>query len=137
MTFWNHHGFWQLIGAIFSAYLGGLLAIALEDGLWEINLPPPLHVKNEVHQHHLQLIGKPRSGPRLKHLFVSQISVGLDLRLLTLAFLVVFWLRWQKNWNGRIPHRWLHLDNSSRINPALGLKPDFGRHQPSHRNREE
>jgi len=79
----------------------------------------------------------PMQKLRFDRIYVSQISVGLDLRLLTLAFLVVFWLRWQKNWNGRIPRRWLHLDNSSRINPALGLKPDFGKRQPSHGNQEE
>ena len=93
VDFWNHHGFWQLIGVIFSAYLGGLLAIALEYGLWEINLPPPLHVKNEVRQHHLQLIGKPRSGPLLKHLF-DAIVATTGLILFAPLWLLIIFLIW-------------------------------------------
>ncbi|MFH1523952.1 MAG: sugar transferase, partial [Chloroflexota bacterium] len=45
----------------------------------------------------------PQQKLRLDRIYVRHASLGFDLKLIILAFLVVFYLRWKKNWNGRIP----------------------------------
>lgn len=45
---------------------------------------------------------------RFDNLYIKHMSLGFDLKLLTLAFLIAFWFRWQKNWIGRLPRRMLH-----------------------------
>jgi lipopolysaccharide/colanic/teichoic acid biosynthesis glycosyltransferase len=49
----------------------------------------------------------PRQKLRFDRLYVRHASLGFDLRLLAVAFLVVFYLRWRPRWNGRLPRRWL------------------------------
>ena len=44
---------------------------------------------------------------RYDRVYIRHISLALDVKLLLLAFLVVFWLRWQPDWDGHIPRRWL------------------------------
>jgi lipopolysaccharide/colanic/teichoic acid biosynthesis glycosyltransferase len=51
----------------------------------------------------------PRQKLRFDRLYIRHISLGFDLKLLGLAFWIAFWMRWQKNWDGRIPRnliRW-------------------------------
>ena len=48
----------------------------------------------------------PRQKLRLDRLYIEYTSLGFDLKLITLAFLITFWYRWQKSWDGRLP-RWL------------------------------
>jgi lipopolysaccharide/colanic/teichoic acid biosynthesis glycosyltransferase len=48
----------------------------------------------------------PRQKLRLDLLYIRYQSLGYDLKLLFLAFLLTFWFRWQPGWNGRLP-RWL------------------------------
>lgn len=50
----------------------------------------------------------PRQKLRFDRLYIRHMSFGFDLKLLCLAFLVTFWYRWQKGWNGRLPRRLLH-----------------------------
>lgn len=50
----------------------------------------------------------PRQKLRFDRLYVRHASLGFDLKLLAIAFLLVFWLRWRPGWDGKIPRRWLH-----------------------------
>ena len=50
----------------------------------------------------------PRQKLRFDRLYIRHISLGFDLKLLLLAFLITFWYRWQKGWNGHLPRRFLH-----------------------------
>lgn len=45
---------------------------------------------------------------RFDRLYIRHLSLGYDLKLLALAFLITFWYRWQKDWDGRLPRRLLH-----------------------------
>lgn len=48
----------------------------------------------------------PRQKLRFDRLYIDYSSLGFDLKLIALAFLITFWFRWQKDWDGRLP-RWL------------------------------
>ncbi len=50
----------------------------------------------------------PRQKLRLDRLYIQHASLGFDLKLIYLAFLITFWYRWQPAWNGRLPRRYLH-----------------------------
>jgi lipopolysaccharide/colanic/teichoic acid biosynthesis glycosyltransferase len=50
----------------------------------------------------------PRQKLRFDQLYIRHSSLSFDLKLLFLAFLVTFWYRWQKQWDGRLPRRLLH-----------------------------
>jgi lipopolysaccharide/colanic/teichoic acid biosynthesis glycosyltransferase len=39
--------------------------------------------------------------------YIQKANLAYDVRLVALALLVVFWLRWQKGWDEKIPDRWL------------------------------
>lgn len=45
----------------------------------------------------------PRQKLRFDRLYIKYASLGFDLKLLCLAFLITFWFRWQKGWDGRLP----------------------------------
>ncbi len=47
----------------------------------------------------------PRQKLRYDRIYIRYISLGFDIKLIILAFLLTFWYRWQKDWNGRIPRR--------------------------------
>lgn len=47
----------------------------------------------------------PRQKLRFDRLYIRHTSLGFDLKLILLAFLIAFWYRWQKDWNGRLPRR--------------------------------
>jgi lipopolysaccharide/colanic/teichoic acid biosynthesis glycosyltransferase len=51
----------------------------------------------------------PRQKLRLDRLYVRHANLGFDLKLLVIAFLVVFYLRWKKDWNGRVPRKWIRF----------------------------
>lgn len=61
----------------------------------------------------------PRQKLRFDRLYARHASLGFDLKLLFLAVLLVFWFRWRKAWNGRLP-RWL-----IRIGGPKGEKPNL------------
>lgn len=48
---------------------------------------------------------------RFDRLYIRHASLGYDIKLLFLAFLITFWYRWQPGWNGRLPRRWLRWGN--------------------------
>jgi len=50
----------------------------------------------------------PRQKLRFDRLYIKHRSVGFDIKLMFLAFLITFWYRWQKKWNRRLPRRLLH-----------------------------
>jgi lipopolysaccharide/colanic/teichoic acid biosynthesis glycosyltransferase len=50
----------------------------------------------------------PRQKLRFDSLYIQHKNLGFDLKLLFLAFLVAFWFRWHKGWNGRLPRGLLH-----------------------------
>ena len=51
----------------------------------------------------------PRQKLRFDRLYIQYISLGFDIKLLYLACLITFWLRWQKDWNGRLPRALLRF----------------------------
>jgi lipopolysaccharide/colanic/teichoic acid biosynthesis glycosyltransferase len=53
----------------------------------------------------------PRQKLRFDRLYIRHISLGYDLKLIFAAFLLTFWYRWQKDWNGRMPRKLLHMGN--------------------------
>jgi lipopolysaccharide/colanic/teichoic acid biosynthesis glycosyltransferase len=54
-----------------------------------------------------------RQKLRFDRLYIEYTSLGFDLKLIALAFLITFWFRWQKDWDGRLP-RWLFRFGSGR-----------------------
>jgi lipopolysaccharide/colanic/teichoic acid biosynthesis glycosyltransferase len=50
----------------------------------------------------------PRQKLRFDRLYLAHAGLGFDLKLLAIAFCVVFWLRWRAGWTGRLPRSWLH-----------------------------
>lgn len=61
----------------------------------------------------------PRQKLRFDRLYIRYIGLGFDLKLLLLAFLITFWFRWQKGWNGRLPRRLIRVGSK----PAPLLTP--------------
>jgi lipopolysaccharide/colanic/teichoic acid biosynthesis glycosyltransferase len=49
----------------------------------------------------------PRQKLRFDRLYIEYCGLGFDLKLLWLAFLLTFYFRWRKNWDGRLPRRLL------------------------------
>lgn len=54
-----------------------------------------------------------RQKLRFDKLYIRHASLGFDLKLLVLAFMVTFWFRWRKGWNGRLPRKLLRLGSKS------------------------
>jgi lipopolysaccharide/colanic/teichoic acid biosynthesis glycosyltransferase len=50
----------------------------------------------------------PRQKLRFDRLYIRHSSLGFDLKLLFLAFMIAFWFRWRNHWDGRLPRRLLH-----------------------------
>jgi lipopolysaccharide/colanic/teichoic acid biosynthesis glycosyltransferase len=50
----------------------------------------------------------PRQKLRFDRLYIHHQSLGFDLRLLISAFLIAFWFRWKKGWDGKLPRKLLH-----------------------------
>jgi lipopolysaccharide/colanic/teichoic acid biosynthesis glycosyltransferase len=74
-------------------------------------LPPGLAGLAQVAGHYYIT---PRQKLRFDRLYLEHAGLGFDLRLLAIAFAVVFWLRWRPGWNGRLPRAWLHRRARSR-----------------------
>lgn len=55
----------------------------------------------------------PRQKLRFDRLYIQHVGLLFDIKLILLAFLLAFWYRWQKGWNGRLP-RWLVRYGSKR-----------------------
>jgi lipopolysaccharide/colanic/teichoic acid biosynthesis glycosyltransferase len=51
----------------------------------------------------------PRQKLRFDRLYMQHSNLGFDLKLLLLGFLITFWFRWRKNWNGRLPRQLLRF----------------------------
>lgn len=49
----------------------------------------------------------PRQKLRFDRLYIRHRSLGLDLKLIILAFAIAFWFRWQEDWKGHLPRKWL------------------------------
>ncbi len=50
----------------------------------------------------------PRQKLRFDRLYIRYCSLGYDLKLLVLAFLITFYFRWIPGWRGRLPRPLLH-----------------------------
>ncbi|HEC62485.1 MAG TPA: sugar transferase [bacterium] len=87
--------FW-LITVLVGAYLGGLLATSLNEGLWENNSPPSEHIQAEVHQRHLEYIGLPGAERASKRLFDFCLAI-LGLVIFTPLWLLGSFLVWIEN----------------------------------------
>ena len=44
---------------------------------------------------------------RFDRVYIRHRGVAFDLKILLAAFAIAFWLRWQKDWDGRLPRHWL------------------------------
>ncbi len=51
----------------------------------------------------------PRQKLRFDKLYIKYTSLGFDIKLIVLAFLIAFWYRWQKGWDGRLPRSMLRF----------------------------
>ena len=51
----------------------------------------------------------PRQKLRYDRIYVKHASLGFDIKLITLAVILVLWLRWKPDWNGRMPRNWLRI----------------------------
>jgi len=51
----------------------------------------------------------PRQKLRFDRLYIKYTSLGFDLKLIFLAFMITFWYRWQGDWDGRLPRKLLRL----------------------------
>jgi lipopolysaccharide/colanic/teichoic acid biosynthesis glycosyltransferase len=51
----------------------------------------------------------PRQKLRLDLLYIRYRSLGFDIKLLFLAFLIAFFYRWKDDWDGRLPRRLLRF----------------------------
>ncbi|MFN2213176.1 MAG: sugar transferase [Anaerolineales bacterium] len=51
----------------------------------------------------------PRQKLRFDRLYIKYTSLGFDLKLIFLAFMITFWYRWQRDWDGRLPRGLLRL----------------------------
>jgi lipopolysaccharide/colanic/teichoic acid biosynthesis glycosyltransferase len=83
-----------------AEYLRGLPAYADRH-----RLPPGLAGLAQVAGHYYIT---PRQKLRFDRLYLEHAGLGFDLKLLLIAFAVVFWLRWRPGWRGRLPRAWLH-----------------------------
>jgi lipopolysaccharide/colanic/teichoic acid biosynthesis glycosyltransferase len=52
-----------------------------------------------------------RNKLRYEILYAQNASLLLDIKLISIACLLVFNLRWKKDWDGRIPRAWLRAGN--------------------------
>jgi len=68
-------------------------------------LPPGLAGLAQVAGHYYLT---PRQKLRFDRLYLEHAGLGFDLKLILIAFAVVFWLRWRPGWQGRLPRAWLH-----------------------------
>lgn len=48
-----------------------------------------------------------RDKLRYERIYAEHVSLGFDIKLILLAFMLVFWLRWKKDWDGRVPRAWI------------------------------
>jgi lipopolysaccharide/colanic/teichoic acid biosynthesis glycosyltransferase len=51
-----------------------------------------------------------RDKLRYERIYANHASLGFDIKLILLAFVVVFWLRWKKDWDGRVPRAWIRWE---------------------------
>jgi lipopolysaccharide/colanic/teichoic acid biosynthesis glycosyltransferase len=51
----------------------------------------------------------PRQKLRFDRVYIANMSLGFDLKLVILAFVLTFYYRWKKDWNGRLPRRLLRF----------------------------
>ena len=56
----------------------------------------------------------PRQKLRYDRIYVRHANLGFDVQLIFLAFLLVFWYRWKKDWDGRLPRGWIRLRRRKR-----------------------
>ena len=51
---------------------------------------------------------------RFDRVYIANMSLCFDLKLVFLAFALAFYFRWKKGWNGRIPRRLVRLGSARR-----------------------
>jgi lipopolysaccharide/colanic/teichoic acid biosynthesis glycosyltransferase len=55
-----------------------------------------------------------RDKLRYERIYAQHVGLGFDIKLILLAFVLVFWLRWKKDWNGRVPRAWIRWTPGSK-----------------------
>ncbi len=71
----------------------------------------------------------PRQKLRFDRLYIRHASLGFDLKLIILAFLIAFWYRWQSGWNGRIPRKLIRFGSPAR-NPQRSVTGSTSHRKP-------
>jgi lipopolysaccharide/colanic/teichoic acid biosynthesis glycosyltransferase len=56
----------------------------------------------------------PRDKLRYETIYARHAGVLFDIKLIAIAFLLVFYLRWTKNWDGRVPRDWVRFGSKPR-----------------------
>jgi lipopolysaccharide/colanic/teichoic acid biosynthesis glycosyltransferase len=54
-----------------------------------------------------------RDKLRYEIMYANHANLLFDIKLIVIACLIVFYLRWKKDWDGRIPRAWLRTGKSS------------------------
>jgi lipopolysaccharide/colanic/teichoic acid biosynthesis glycosyltransferase len=50
-----------------------------------------------------------RDKLRYERVYAQNVSVLFDLKIVVIAFLTVLYLRWKKDWDGRVPRSWIRF----------------------------
>lgn len=66
----------------------------------------------------------PRQKLRFDLLYIRYRSLGFDIKLLFLAFMIAFFYRWQKDWDGRLPRRLLRFGVRKNKRGKLKVPPN-------------
>jgi lipopolysaccharide/colanic/teichoic acid biosynthesis glycosyltransferase len=53
----------------------------------------------------------PRQKLRFDRVYIHNMNFGFDFKIIFLAFMIAFYYRWRKGWNGRLPRRLIRMGN--------------------------
>jgi lipopolysaccharide/colanic/teichoic acid biosynthesis glycosyltransferase len=51
----------------------------------------------------------PRQKLRFDRVYIKNMNIGFDIKIIFLAFMIAFYYRWRKDWNGRLPRRLIRV----------------------------
>lgn len=51
----------------------------------------------------------PRQKLRFDRVYIKNITIGFDIKIIFLAFMIAFYYRWRKDWNGRLPRQLIRI----------------------------
>jgi len=51
----------------------------------------------------------PRQKLRFDRVYIKNMTIGFDFKIIFLAFMIAFYYRWRKDWNGRLPRQLIRI----------------------------